>query len=498
MFLKHRYELGYETLCREVTDSLSWSRFCRVSMGTRVPHPSTLGKITARCGPETIAQLNEALLVKAGAVKVVRTDMVRADTTVVAANVTYPTDSGLLTRAIGLTMALATMIHLAGGAPRTKARDWRRAAGRRARSISAHLKLRNDEAKARVLAITGELAGLAELTSAEARKVLANDTSGRPPTDTSPRPPTGGRRAGDRSRPHRAGGGPDPLPPRRGHATVGEQTGVDARPRRPPDRQRPPRQAGRVRLQGPGRRQRRRDRARSQRAPGNPAHGPLLVPAVTRIQARLGRAVRAVTTDRGYGEAKIDQELRELGVKTVVIPRKGKPGAARREVEHGRGFRRLVKWRTGSEGRISYLKRRYGLDRTLFDNMAGAQTWCGLGVLAHNTVKIADLSRPSRPEHSHLPSRTSRPRATPAVGSGPSRDPTTPRAVVRPPRSLTRSPADPARPDGDLPSPGGPPIKGLRPRRAGHRRSTALHAGFIHRRRRSTPGPHRPISGRSS
>ena len=74
-----------------------------------------------------------------------------------------------------------------------------------------------------------------------------------------------------------------------------------------------------------------------------------------------------------------------------MIPRKGKPSAGRREVEHGRGFRRLVKWRTGSEGRISYLKRRYGLDRTLLDGLTGARTWCGLGVLTHNSVKIAHL-----------------------------------------------------------------------------------------------------------
>jgi IS5 family transposase len=68
----------------------------------------------------------------------------------------------------------------------------------------------------------------------------------------------------------------------------------------------------------------------------------------------------AATADRGYGEAKVDEELRELGVKTIVIVRKGKPSPARRAVEHGRGFRRPVKWRTGSEGRISHLKHRYG------------------------------------------------------------------------------------------------------------------------------------------
>ena len=54
MFLEHRYKVGYETLCREVAESLSWSRCCRVPLGTRAPHPSTPGKINTRCGPETM------------------------------------------------------------------------------------------------------------------------------------------------------------------------------------------------------------------------------------------------------------------------------------------------------------------------------------------------------------------------------------------------------------------------------------------------------------
>jgi IS5 family transposase len=29
MFLKFRYRLGYESLCREVSDSITWRRFCR-------------------------------------------------------------------------------------------------------------------------------------------------------------------------------------------------------------------------------------------------------------------------------------------------------------------------------------------------------------------------------------------------------------------------------------------------------------------------------------
>jgi IS5 family transposase len=158
---------------------------------------------------------------------------------------------------------------------------------------------------------------------------------------------------------------------------------------------------------------------------GNPADAPLLAPAIDRISRLLGRTPKAVTADRGYGEASVEQALTDLGVTKVVIPRKGKPSQARRQVEHGRGFRRLVKWRTGSEGRISYLKRRYGLDRTLFDGLGGAQTWCGLGILTHNTVKIANLVQVAQSSPSTTGPRTGRPaptrtpQAPPAAATGP-------------------------------------------------------------------------------
>jgi IS5 family transposase len=98
------------------------------------------------------------------------------------------------------------------------------------------------------------------------------------------------------------------------------------------------------------------------------------VPAIARVKARFGKAPRAVAADRGYGEAAVDAGLESLGVKRVVIPRKGRPAAARQSVERSRGFRHLVKWRTGSEARISCLKRDYGWSRTLTDTEAGART----------------------------------------------------------------------------------------------------------------------------
>lgn len=64
------------------------------------------------------------------------------------------------------------------------------------------------------------------------------------------------------------------------------------------------------------------------------------------------------------------------------------PGIARQKQQRAPGFVKLVKWRTGSEARISRLKRDYGWARTRIDGSAGAQTWCGWGVLAHNATKI--------------------------------------------------------------------------------------------------------------
>ncbi len=125
---------------------------------------------------------------------------------------------------------------------------------------------------------------------------------------------------------------------------------------------------------------------------GNPADGPQLAPAIERVIKRTGKKPRTVTADRSYGERPVEDDLRALGVRHVVIPRKGKPGKARQAAERRPAFRRAVKWRTGCEGRISTLKRQYGWDRTRLDGIEGARTWAGYGILAHNLVKISALA----------------------------------------------------------------------------------------------------------
>src|SRR4029078_13309100 len=178
MFLKFRYRLGYETLCREVADSFTWRRFCRIPLDGAVPHPTTLMKLTTRCGSTAVNGLNDALLSKAAEAKVLRTNRVRADTTVVPANVAYPTDSGLLAKAIRRIGTTGQRIHDAGGAVRTRLRDRSRAAGSRAHGIAAKLRSRaqlgRDQVRDSVQRITGGLADLAQATARDAQRLLVN------------------------------------------------------------------------------------------------------------------------------------------------------------------------------------------------------------------------------------------------------------------------------------------------------------------------------------
>jgi IS5 family transposase len=398
MFLKFRYRLGYESLCREVADSISWRRFCRIPLGSRVPHPTTLMKITTRCGEPAVAGLNEALLVKAAAAKLLRIDKVRADTTVVEAEVAYPTDSGLLAKAVGTKARTVERIKTAGGATRTRFRDRRRAAGRRARSIASKLRLRSaaakDEAQTAVRRFTGELAGVAEAAMQDAVAVVRN-------AKRALHRASGQRKA----RLHRAINDLE--------AILGKAERVVAQTRSRLAGVMPDSATRLVSLNDPDARPIRKGRLgkpiefgyKAQLVDnadgvildhtvemGNPADAPQLVPAIERIKHRTRQAPRAVTADRGYGYASVERELHELGVGQVAIPRANTPGAARRELEHRRAFREKIKWRTGCEGRINHLKRSYGWNRTELTTLNGARTWCGHGVFAHNLVKISSLA----------------------------------------------------------------------------------------------------------
>jgi IS5 family transposase len=120
---------------------------------------------------------------------------------------------------------------------------------------------------------------------------------------------------------------------------------------------------------------------------GNPSDDQTLETAVAAAQA-VGMKIRSVAADRGYGDIVGDRALAARGITDKVIPRKGRADP----IERTRNWRRRYRWRAGSEGRISCLKREYGLRRTRLKGRPGAGIWVGFGVLAHNLDRMVALS----------------------------------------------------------------------------------------------------------
>ena len=175
MLVKARSGWGYETLVREVSDSLHLRRFCRIGLWDRVPDESTVRKLVRRLGPEVIEDIcaqviAEATSPTAGARRFV-VHAARIDSTVVEADVRYPTDLGLaqdaarsLAREAGRAHALA-----GGGAPRVRDRS-RAIAGRLGR-VNRSIAARTGHSKPLALRLTGEAGELLAVSIGEARRL---------------------------------------------------------------------------------------------------------------------------------------------------------------------------------------------------------------------------------------------------------------------------------------------------------------------------------------
>jgi IS5 family transposase len=387
LYLKHRYGLGYESLCREVADSISWRRFCRVGLDRPVPHPTTLIKLVRRAGPEVVEQLNQALLVKLTQDKLLRARKLRVDTTVVEADIAHPTDADLLEHAVRKLGGLVRRVKARGAASRTRFRDRGRAAGRRMKQLARTLRRRTGAAMAEVDRLTGQVAQIARHTLREVQVVARNARRalGRQPADgrlgrlvgeleatigLTGRllAQTDQRLAGDRVIPDRVVSLADP----------------DARPIRKGKPGRPT-EFGYTLLLAEDERG---FIANHQVQQGNPPDAPQLLPAVGRVIAVTGRLPGTVVGDRGFGTAANDQAVAALGVRRVGLQRNGTPGKARLALERTRRFKRMRNWRVGIEARISHLKRAFGLRRTRLRRLGGARIWVGLGVFAYNLQRM--------------------------------------------------------------------------------------------------------------
>jgi IS5 family transposase len=123
--------------------------------------------------------------------------------------------------------------------------------------------------------------------------------------------------------------------------------------------------------------------------PGNPPDAEQLPASVAHHQAQFGQAPHVLTADRSFFTFDNERCAQIAGVPTVALPRQGPLSPERRRFEHRPAFRRAYRFRAGVEGRISLLKRRFGLARCRYHGEAGMERWVGFGILAHNLRQIS-------------------------------------------------------------------------------------------------------------
>ncbi len=122
---------------------------------------------------------------------------------------------------------------------------------------------------------------------------------------------------------------------------------------------------------------------------GNPCDKDLVEDSLKKHVELFNKSPTEYAADRGYYDKGNESLATEYGVKNVCIPKIGRKSKERTQHEGTRTFKRLKRWRGGIEGRISCLKRSFGLRRSMLRGYSRTKTWTGFGIFAYNLRKAA-------------------------------------------------------------------------------------------------------------
>jgi len=390
LVLKHIRNWSYEVLEREVRANLVYRDFTHVG-GGKTPDAKTMGRWGLALGPEVLKQVH------AGVVRIARDKGVtagrrmRVDTTVVETDIHHPTDSTLLGDGVRVLTRIMRKITTMAGTVGTKLRDRTRSVklrlleiGRVARAKGPINQDKLEQRYRQLLDTTSRVVGQARRfseeiaqgmkRSANALKQLVLEGLRQELDDMTSRV----RQVMKQTRARIFRGNtrseekllslfePSTEVIRKGKAGKPNEFGKM------------------VKLQ----------EAENQIITDyevyarRPHDSDLLIAAIETHQALLGRTPRLVAADAAFYSAKNEAAARAKGVKRVCIPNRSTKSLERKREQRKRWFRNGQKWRTGSEGRISVVKRRHGLDRCRYRGYVGINRWVGLGVIADNVINI--------------------------------------------------------------------------------------------------------------
>lgn len=388
LVVKRLYHWSYEQTERFVADSLVLRQFCRVYLEP-VPDDTTLIRWANLIGPQTIEQLNERVVALARSLRVTRGRKLRLDSTVVETNIHYPTDSRLLGDGVRVLSRLFRRAKEVIGESVPVGKQVFRSRTRSVRRLAQQLHRvarRKGEAAAEELqGAYRKLIGIAAASRAQAeqvREALARQTG------------AVARRLVEQF---------DHVLP-----LVGQ--GIVQATRRVLDGEVVPAREKLLSLFEPHTQVIKRHKAGKdvefgrklwlEEVDGGIVSGyrlldeagqdhAYLAESLEAHQRRFGQPPWLVTGDRGVASPDNERLARDAGVKRVVIPSKGRASPKRQQPERQAWFRRGYRFRAGIEGRISVLRRCYGLDRCRDHGEAGMGRWVGWGIVTANLAKIA-------------------------------------------------------------------------------------------------------------
>lgn len=389
LLLKHMRNWSYRVLEREVRANLVYRQFTRVG-AQKVPDAKTLGKLAVALGPEIIEQIHRRVVAIACEKRIVRGRRLRLDTTVVETDIHYPTDSSLLGDGVRvLTRTMKRIAKIAGRAG-TRLRDRTRTVGYRVREIArasrsrAQGQERMKVSYRKLLYHTARVVGQAKRFAEEvaAGRKRAHNILDQVRLEAAQayleRMIPLVRQVMHQTR-ERIFKGNTHVPGKlvslfEPHTEV-IRKGKAAKPT----------EFGKmVKIQ----------EAEAQIVTHYEVYGErpsdcdLLLPAIAVHEELLGRTPYLVTADAAFFSQRNEFAAQARGVKRVAVPNRSTKSAQRKRLEKKRWFRNAQKWRTGSEGRISLLKRRHGLNRCRYKGQPGIERWVGFGVIADNLINI--------------------------------------------------------------------------------------------------------------
>ena len=390
LVLKHVRNWSYGVLEREVRGNLVYRDFTRVG-GGKVPDAKTMGRWGVALGPDVVRQIHDRIVEIARDKGAVAGRRMRVDTTVVETNIHHPTDSTLLGDGVRVLIRTMKKITDIAGAVGTKLRDRSRGVKLRlleiARIARAKGPLNHERLKQgyrRLLSSTSRVVGQAKRFSAEissgvkrSRNILKQAALHGFRQELEEMLPLV-RQVIRQTRQRIFHGN---IRAEGKLLSLFEPTTEIIRKGKAGK----PNEFGKV--------------AKLQEAENQivvdyqvydrrPSDSDLLISSIESHRAKLARVPRLVAADAGFYSARNEAAAKAIGVKRVCIPNRSTKSPGRRREQKKRWFRNGQKWRTGSEGRISVVKRRHGLDRCRYRGFDGMQRWVGLGVIADNLVNI--------------------------------------------------------------------------------------------------------------